>query len=142
METVQGYVILKAATFETGHGFALGHNPGAPSPFVTWQFTEGENGHRDYYWGRYGTSQAWAQRDFDRRVDDYQQLYHAAVKHTELGPEGVYRYYSTQRPVRKIHADAGHAGFHHVLQDRRLCAGRADGTIKIQGSFPRFIFYF
>ena len=99
METVQGYVILKAATFETGHGFALGHNPGAPSPFVTWQFTEGENGHRDYYWGRYGTSQAWAQRDFDRRVDDYQQLYHAAVKHTELGSEGVYRYYSTQRPV-------------------------------------------
>ena len=87
METVQGYVILKAATFETGHGFALGHNPGAPSPFVTWQFTEGENGHRDYYWGRYGTSQAWAQRDFDRRVDDYQQLYHAAVKHTELSTE-------------------------------------------------------
>ncbi len=70
METVQGYVILKAATFETGHGFALGHNPGAPSPFVTWQFTEGENGHRDYYWGRYGNSQAWAQKDFDRRVDD------------------------------------------------------------------------
>lgn len=84
METVQGYVILKAATFETGHGFALGHNPGAPSPFVTWQFTEGENGHRDYYWGRYGTSQAWAQRDFDRRVDDYQQFYHAAVKHMVL----------------------------------------------------------
>ena len=93
------YVILKAATFETGHGFALGHNPGAPSPFVTWQFTEGENGHRDYYWGRYGNNQAWAQKDFDRRVDDYQQLYHAAVRHTELGPEGVYRYYSTQRPV-------------------------------------------
>ena len=104
METVQGYVILKAATFETGHGFALGHNPGAPSPFVTWQFTEGENGHRDYYWGRYGTSQAWAQRDFDRRVDDYQQFYHAAVKHTELGPEGVYRYYSTQRPVDRLMA--------------------------------------
>ena len=41
------YTSLKAATFETGHGFALGHNPGAPSPFVTWQFTEGENGHRD-----------------------------------------------------------------------------------------------
>ena len=45
------------------------------------------------------TFQAWAQRDFDRRVDDYQQLYHATVKHTELEPEGVYRYYSTQRPV-------------------------------------------
>ncbi len=80
METVQGYVILKAATFETGHGFALGHNPGGAEPLCDLaRFTEGENGHRDYYWGRYGTSQAWAQRDFDRRVDDYQQLYHAAV---------------------------------------------------------------
>ena len=46
---------------------------------------------------------AWAQRDFDRRVDDYQQFYHAAVKHTELGPEGVYRYYST--PVSYTHLD-------------------------------------
>ncbi len=32
-------------------------------------------------------------------MDDYQYLYHAAVKNTVLGPEGVYRYYSTQRPV-------------------------------------------
>ncbi len=54
-----------------------------------------ENGHRDYYWGRYGTSRG--RRDFDRRVDDYQQLYHAAVKHTELGPEGV-SYYSPSGP--------------------------------------------
>ena len=38
-------------------------------------------------------------RDFDRRVDDYQYLYHATVKNTEMGPDGVYRYYSTQRPV-------------------------------------------
>ena len=59
----------------------------------------GEKGQRDYYWGRYGNSLEWAQRDFDRRVDDYQYLYHAAVKNTELGPDGVYRYYSTQRPV-------------------------------------------
>ena len=44
METVQGYVILKASTFETAPGVALAHNPRAPSPFVTWQFTEGENG--------------------------------------------------------------------------------------------------
>ena len=99
MEIVQGYAILKTTTFDSGHGFALGHNPGAPDPFVTWQFTEGEKGQRDYYWGRYGNSLEWAQRDFDRRVDDYQHLYHAAVKNTELGPEGVYRYYSTQRPV-------------------------------------------
>ena len=59
LETVQGYVILKAAVFETGHGFALGHNPGAPSPFVTWQFTEGENGHREL---RYLQLGRWNQR--------------------------------------------------------------------------------
>ena len=51
MEIVQGYAILKTITFDSGHGFALGHNPGAPDPFVTWQFTEGEKGQRDYYWG-------------------------------------------------------------------------------------------
>lgn len=96
METVQGYVILKAATFETGHGFALGHNPGAPSPFVTWQFTEGENGHRDYYWGRYGTSQAWAQRDFDRRVDDY-----GNVQQGDDLVKGIQTWMLT--PVFKIH---------------------------------------
>ena len=32
-------------------------------------------------------------------IPEHIQNYHAAVKHTELGPEGVYRYYSTQRPV-------------------------------------------
>lgn len=49
MEIVQGYAILKTTTFDSGHGFALGHNPGAPDPFVTWQFTEGEKGQRGYY---------------------------------------------------------------------------------------------
>lgn len=57
MEIVQGYAILKTTTFDSGHGFALGHNPGAPDPFVTWQFTEGEKGQRDYYWAAMET--AW-----------------------------------------------------------------------------------
>ncbi len=99
MEIVQGYVILKTPPLTADTALRWGIIRERRSPFVTWQFTEGENGHRDYYWGRYGTVRRWAQRDFDRRVDDYQQFYHAAVKHTELGPEGVYRYYSTQRPV-------------------------------------------
>lgn len=42
MEAVQGYVILKTAAFETGHGFALGHNPGAPNPFVTGSLPRGK----------------------------------------------------------------------------------------------------
>ena len=32
----QGYEIIKAVMLENGRGFALGHNPAAPSPYVTW----------------------------------------------------------------------------------------------------------
>ena len=39
-----------------------------------------------------------------------------------------------QRPVRKIHADAGHAGFHHLLQKLYIGTGRADGSVKIHNS--------
>ena len=42
--------------------------------------------------------------------------------------------------VGKIHADAGHAGFHHALQGLQLPTGRADGSIKIQNLFPPSIF--
>ena len=40
---------MKSVTFDNGRGFALGYDEAAPSPFVTWQFTETENGQRDYY---------------------------------------------------------------------------------------------
>ena len=39
-----------------------------------------------------------------------------------------------QRPVRKIHADAGHTGFHHLLQKLYIGTGRADGSVKIHNS--------
>ena len=42
-----------------------------------------------------------------------------------------------QRSVGKIHADAGHAGFHHALQGLQLPTGRADGSIKIKILFLR-----
>ncbi len=90
---------MKAAIFETGHGFALGHNPGAPSPFVTWQFTEGETAigittgaaMEPVRRGRRGTLTAgWTTiSSFTMRRSSIPRL----------GPEGVYRYYSTQRPV-------------------------------------------
>ena len=35
MDKNQGYAILKAVMLENGRGFALGHNPAAPSPYVT-----------------------------------------------------------------------------------------------------------
>ena len=60
MEQINGYEILKSTVFANSRGFALGHNPAAPSPYVTWQFTEGKDGQRDYYWGHYGNSREWA----------------------------------------------------------------------------------
>ena len=36
MDKNQGYEIIKAVMLENGRGFALGHNPAAPSPYVTW----------------------------------------------------------------------------------------------------------
>ena len=38
MDKNQGYEIIKAVMLENGRGFALGHNPAAPSPYVTWAF--------------------------------------------------------------------------------------------------------
>lgn len=54
--SVQGYTLLRSIRFDNHRGFALAHNPAAPAPFVTWQFTE-ENGRRDFYWGRYCSSE-------------------------------------------------------------------------------------
>ena len=74
MEEIQGYVIRQSVLFENNRGFALGENPGAPSPFVTWQFTE-EAGRRDYYWGHYHSGQRDAEKDYSSRVSDYQKRY-------------------------------------------------------------------
>lgn len=74
MEEIQGYVIRQSVLFDNGRGFALGENPGAPNPFVTWQFTE-EQGNRDYYWGHYYNDGADAEKDYSARVTDYQRRY-------------------------------------------------------------------
>ena len=55
MENIQGYEIEKSVLFENSRGFALGHNPAPPQPYVTWQFTENEGGVRYYYCGLYHT---------------------------------------------------------------------------------------
>ena len=44
MDINQGYSILKAVMLENGRGFALGLNPKAPQPFVTWACYDDEHG--------------------------------------------------------------------------------------------------
>ena len=97
MDKNQGYSILKAVMLENGRGFALGENPNAPQPFVTWACYDDEHGVRQYEWGHYGSDRAMLEKDLSGRVREYQRLYHVEVRHTEA--PGLYKYYSTQQPV-------------------------------------------
>ena len=97
MDKNQGYSILKAVMLENGRGFALGHHPTAPSPYVTWACYDDKDGQRQYEWGHYGNNLAAMEKDFSARVQDYQRLYHVEIVQTEA--PGLYKYYSTQRPV-------------------------------------------
>jgi len=99
IESNQGYEILKSVTFDNSRGFALGFDEAAPSPFVTWQFTETENGQKDYYWGHYHSSGQTAEKDFAKRVADYKELFGVHERTEGHEQAEYYRYYSTQRPV-------------------------------------------
>ena len=97
MDKNQGYSILKAVMLENGRGFALGHHPTAPSSYVTWACYDDKNGQRQYEWGHYGSDLTAMEQDFADRVQDYQRLY--KVKVVQIEAPGLYKYYSTQRPV-------------------------------------------
>ena len=97
MDKNQGYAILKAVMLENGRGFALGEHPTAPSPYVTWACYDDDKGQRQYEWGHYGNDLAAMEKDLTERVQDYQRMYHVKIVQTEV--PGLYKYYSTQRPV-------------------------------------------
>ena len=97
MDKNQGYEIIKAVMLENGRGFALGHHPTAPSPYVTWACYDDKDGQRQYEWGHYGSDRTALEQDFAARVQEYRRLYNVGVKQTEA--PGLYKYYSTQRPV-------------------------------------------
>jgi len=79
-----GYVIKQSILFENGYGFALGENPNAPDPFVTWRFSE-KHGHRDYYLGRYTSTEEKATKDFEERVAYYQEQH----KYVQIVPQTI-----------------------------------------------------
>ena len=94
MDKNQGYEIQKAVLFDNGRGVAFGEHP--REGFVTWQFTD-EGGKRDYYWGHYHSDRSTAEKEFDDRGADYMRRFAVKVVRTEA--PGLYKYYSTQRPV-------------------------------------------
>lgn len=72
METNADYTIRRSVLFDNGSGFALGENPDAPAPYVTWRFND-EKGRRNYYWGHYHNTKEDALNDFGIRVAEYMQ---------------------------------------------------------------------
>ena len=96
MDKNTGYEIKQAVLFSNGRGMALGESATAPALFVTWQFTD-EAGKRDYYWGHYHDNKATAEKEFTDRSADYQRRF--GVKVVQIEAPGIYKYYSTQRPV-------------------------------------------
>ncbi len=48
-------------------------------------------------WGHYGNDRTAMEQDFTDRVQDYQRIYNVGIRQTEA--PGLYKYYSTQRPV-------------------------------------------
>lgn len=97
MDKNQGYSILKTIMLENGRGFALGQHPTAPSPYVTWACYDDDKGRRQYEWGHYGNDLAELEKDLTSRVSEYQRLYKVEIAQAEA--PGLYKYYSTQRPV-------------------------------------------
>ena len=97
MDKNQGYTILRAVMLENGRGFALGEHPTAPSPYVTWACYDDEAGQRQYEWGHYGSDFAAMEQDFTNRLVEYQRLFKVGIVQVEA--PGLYKYYSTQRPV-------------------------------------------
>lgn len=93
MEIHEGYEILQSVAFTNDRGYALEHNPGAPSPFVTWTFYENADGSRDYNWEHYFKDKDAALRDF---------VHQAAEHHYQFGVEE--REPESQRQVRSITA--------------------------------------
>lgn len=97
MDKNQGYTILKGVMLENGRGFVLAEHPTAPARYVTWACYDDEHGIRQYEWGHYGNDRTAAESDLLNRIREYQRIFRVEVKHAEV--PGLYKYYSTQRPV-------------------------------------------
>ena len=87
MDKNQGYEIIKAVMLENGRGFALGHHPTAPSPYVTWACYDDKDGRRQYEWGHYGSDRAALEQDLT--AVSYTHLEQGVVSSLALGYNGI-----------------------------------------------------
>jgi hypothetical protein len=117
VEKNAGYVIRESVLFDNKRGFAIAEhgNPKVPAPFVTWQFTETENGQRDYYWGHYHSDLLAAKKDLLERAGaaaDYKRMY----KVQEVKPRTIAQ--QMKEAAKLAEADRGRAAPKKTTPDR------------------------
>lgn len=66
LEKNAGYEIIKTEVVGS-RKFALGYNPNAPQPYVTWKCKADDN---SYYHGHYFSNESKAIKDFNKRVKE------------------------------------------------------------------------
>ncbi len=117
-QTVQGYAVQKSVLFSDGRGVALAENPAAPQPFVTWRFTQEENGQRDYFWGQYFSQREPAQQDYAERALCYWKDTRVEVVEGELPKE--IRFIDSQYTTLFTIPDGGYIAITHSDGERLL----------------------
>ena len=88
-DNVNGYEIKRSIIFDNDHGVALAENPRAVQPFVTWMFSENENGERSYEWGHYTTNRQSAESDYHARISEYILDYGVSERATPHAPKRI-----------------------------------------------------
>jgi len=78
-ESNVGYQIRQAILFNNDRGFVLAHHPKAPAPYVTWTFTDRDNG-RGYDVGYYFSTEERVKLDYMSRVTYYMEAYKVTEK--------------------------------------------------------------
>ena len=80
-----GYTIVESIHIGNTE-FVIGHKPGAPSPYVTWECANGDN----YFWGHYMDERYQAERDLLERASselDLQERARASHKNKDKEKE-------------------------------------------------------
>ena len=80
-----GYTIIESIHIGNTE-FVIGHKPGAPSQYVTWECTNGDN----YFWGHYMDERHQAERDLLERASselDLQERAKASQKNKDKEKE-------------------------------------------------------
>lgn len=74
--TNAGYLIIMDENYEGNNGVALGRKETSLGPeWVTWGFTDCEDGTRAYYWGHYFRHELSALKDYhERLLREYERM--------------------------------------------------------------------